>query len=495
MPKTAAKSRDLVDKYLREFPNETFVSDANLLYCSCCEKVVSVSQRFQVTQHIATAKHKENKERKSRLKQTFITASSTDSTGSGKSTFNTDLCRALIRADIPIHKINNPDFKSFLEKYINKKMPDESTLRKTYLKDIYMETLNKIRDNIKTGTVWVSIDETTDVEGRYIANIIVGKLCSDTPSTPFLLNCEVLEKCNHATISRFFNDSMGLLWPNGVLHDKVLLFLSDAAPYMVKAGNALRVFYPKMIHLTCLAHAMHRVAETVRSMYPDVDLLISTVKKIFLKAPSRVAVLKQNYPELCLPPQPVITRWGTWLEAAQYYCDNFNEIKDVVSKLDPDSAKPIQIATYLMDKHGLKNDLAYISSNAVFLALTITKLEAQNISLVDSVFIVKDAIKKLEETKGENGNQIKKKMNDCLEKNPGWKDVKLIADIHAGNEVNGQFDVDLTPMDIASFKYAPITSVDVERSFSRYKIILRPDRRHFTFENLKYHVISNNFKC
>jgi len=50
---------------------------------------------------------------------------------------------------------------------------------------------------------------------------------------------------------------------------------------MVKAGKALNIFYPKLIHLTCLAHGFHRVAETVRAEYPIVDSLIANVKKFF----------------------------------------------------------------------------------------------------------------------------------------------------------------------------------------------------------------------
>lgn len=142
MPKAATKGKDLVARYLREFPNETFKTDSNILFCSCCDKQISTSQRFLVTQHIATAKHKENKERKSKLQQTFITTS-TASTSSGKSGFNTDLCRALVRADIPLHKINNSDFKMFLEKYTEKKIPDESTLRKNYYKKFMWKLLIK----------------------------------------------------------------------------------------------------------------------------------------------------------------------------------------------------------------------------------------------------------------------------------------------------------------------------------------------------------------
>jgi hypothetical protein len=53
----------------------------------------------------------------------------------------------------------------------------------------------------------------------------------------FLLRSEVLTKANHSTIAKLFDNSMHLLWPEEVRYDDVLLFLSDAAPYMVKSGN------------------------------------------------------------------------------------------------------------------------------------------------------------------------------------------------------------------------------------------------------------------
>jgi hypothetical protein len=55
-----------------------------------------------------------------------------------------------------------------------------------------------------------------------------------------------LEKCNHKIIAKLFNDSMNLLWPNGVKYENVLLFLTDAAPYMVKSGSILTAFFPKL---------------------------------------------------------------------------------------------------------------------------------------------------------------------------------------------------------------------------------------------------------
>ncbi|VVC24286.1 Hypothetical protein CINCED_3A019244 [Cinara cedri] len=75
----------------------------------------------------------------------------------------------------------------------------------------------------------------------------MGVLLNDGPGEIFLSNTEELEKANHQTSFKLFDKSMHLLWPQGVQHDKVLLFLSDAAPYMVKSEKAIRAFYSKMV--------------------------------------------------------------------------------------------------------------------------------------------------------------------------------------------------------------------------------------------------------
>lgn len=106
------------------------------------------------------------------------------------------------------------------------------------------------------------MNEITDADGRYPTNFIVGKLCTG-PSKPFLLYCEKLEKYNHKTIScQLFNNAMGILWSNGIIHNNVLSFLTDIEP--CNARKVLDIFYPRIIHLICLVHSFHRVAETVR---------------------------------------------------------------------------------------------------------------------------------------------------------------------------------------------------------------------------------------
>jgi len=490
MPKVV-KSKSKANFYLKEFPNETFKSDGEILFCSCCEKAVSINQRFSVTQHISTSKHQQNRDRKKKFQQNFL--NSEPSTSSNNlSAFNTDLCRMLMRADIPIFKLKNREFTDFLEKYTGQKIPDESSIRKNYVNIIYEETLKSIRQFIQDGPIWVSIDESTDAEGRYIGNVIIGKLCSE-PTKSFLLNCVQLEKCNNKTIAKLFNDSMNLLWPNGVKYENVFLFLTDAAPYMVKAGNMLTAFFPKLVHLTCLVHGFHRVSETIRCNYSAVDQLIATIKKIFLKAPSRISKFKEMYPDLNLPPEPIITRWGTWLEAVQYYCDHFEKIKNVISNFDTESAAAIEKAKSLMQNIYLKNDLTYNSANFCFLIQTIKQLETKNMSLIESISIVEKSADKLEKAQGHMGEIVKNKFANIIERNSGFQIIKIIRDILIGKNQQGSLDIEFTPSDIVNMNYAPITSVDVERSFSQYKNILRPNRRNFSFENLQQYVVSHCF--
>ena len=56
--------------------------------------------------------------------------------------------------------------------------------------------------------------------------------------------------------------------------------ITDSAKYMLKAGRDLSVFYPHMVHVTCIARALHRVCETIRLKFPQVDDFISSTKKV-----------------------------------------------------------------------------------------------------------------------------------------------------------------------------------------------------------------------
>lgn len=189
--------------------------------------------------------------------------------------FNEDLCLCLVAANIPWFKLQVPQFRDFLQKYTNQHVPDESLLRKSYLEPCYNKTIENIREKVGDSYIFLIVDETTDINGNYIANLLVGALSSENSCDLFSIACKKLEKTNHSTISRFVNDGLRILWPNGGNDEKVLLLLSDAAPYMIKAGNTLNVFFPNMTHVTFLAHMIQRIAEKVRELFPNVNTLIN----------------------------------------------------------------------------------------------------------------------------------------------------------------------------------------------------------------------------
>ncbi|XP_029345588.1 uncharacterized protein LOC115034092 isoform X2 [Acyrthosiphon pisum] len=110
-------------------------------------------------------------------------------------------------------------------------------------------------------------------------------------------------------------------------------------------------------------------------------------------------------------------------------------------------------------------------------------MKAQCEKTIFEIFILKNFLQ-FERMVEEIGDVVKKKIHAVTDKNPGYIDFKTINDIMSGRHTSK--NLELSPSDIMRFKYAPITSVDVERSFSRFKNILR---RHLTFENLKEIVI------
>jgi len=128
----------------------------------------------------------------------------------------------------------------------------------------------------------------------------------------------------------------------------------------------------------------------VRRHFPKVDALISNAKKIFVKCSSRVPKFKEMAQEVPMPPQPILTRWGTWLMAAIYYCEYYQLIKSVVMKFNKDDAVAIENAQTLLADNSLEFDLAFIKANYGNLPKYITTLETSGLLLADRSVLLKN---------------------------------------------------------------------------------------------------------
>lgn len=79
-----------------------------------------------------------------------------------------------------------------------------------------------MKDQAINKYLWVSIDETTDIERRNVTNVIIGTLEVDKTGKIFLFNSEVLEKANHFTIAELL---VKYLWPEAYFMTFYFLYL------------------------------------------------------------------------------------------------------------------------------------------------------------------------------------------------------------------------------------------------------------------------------
>lgn len=116
-----------------------------------------------------------------------------------------------------------------MQRYHNKTVPSESSLRAKYVPLLYKTVMNDMIEKASNSYIWVSIDETTDVEQRLVANFIFGILDGRADSVErqkcYLLNVATVEAANASNMAGFFNDSLSLLWPNGKFLEFRLWFI------------------------------------------------------------------------------------------------------------------------------------------------------------------------------------------------------------------------------------------------------------------------------
>ena len=130
----------------------------------------------------------------------------------------------------------------------------------------------------------------------------------------------------------------------------------------------------------------------------------------------------------------------------------------------------------LYEDEGLVKQLATIKVNFTVLKSSITQLE-ERLTLVQALEIVENVKKSL------TIPEFKAKLDEILEKNPGYEKQEKMGAVLSGNTVPDIAGED--PNVIASFRCTPMTSVDCERAFSRFKDLLSTKRARLTEGHLK----------
>ncbi|KAJ4438848.1 hypothetical protein ANN_14801 [Periplaneta americana] len=104
------------------------------------------------------------------------------------------------------------------------------------------------------------------------------------------------------------------------------------------------------------------------TQYPDKNSIKHTTMRVLL--------FQTIAPGIPLPPQPILTRWKTWLDAVNYYAEYYGKIMEVIDALDSTDSSAFAAIKSLPSEQ-LLEDILFIDSNFKIVSKSITLLESQ----------------------------------------------------------------------------------------------------------------------
>lgn len=214
--------------------------------------------------------------------------------------------------------------------------------------------------------------------------------------------------------------------------------------------------------------------------------------KVFLKSPERIRLFRELAPNVPLPPEPILTRWCTWLHAAFYYSDHLDVVGKVLENLPDDESAALVHAREIIYQPNLHPHLAQIRAHFFTLSTSLERLESAGVPLATSLKELEHVRASLAIADTPAVKSARKKLDDVLARNPDLLRLQQLSTA-LDDEAFLPPDCPLSPAELSAYKFAPIVNCDIERAFSRYSSIFSDRRRSFTFENLaKHFMLSTN---
>ena len=451
MPKITKSTAIKAQQFVNQYPTEFMLNSSKELFCCICSTKVKCDKTHYVESHRNTQKHQLNEA--SFAKQPKL---ATDNEIDGK-TFSQRLTSAFLSADIPLKKIANPAIRGFFMA-IGHPLPSESTCRNNVEK-IHLDILEKVKDIVYNEDVFIMFDETSIGKDSY-SNTLIGIVSK--PEATFLVECRPLSSSlNAAEVCRIIDE---VLRRFNIDRNRFVLLISDAARYMTAAGKNLKVFYPNMFHVTCLAHLLHNCCLKVRSFYTKVDKVISTIKAATVRNKER----RNLFADIGYPPEPILTRWGSWLSAALYYAQNLVQVRSIFDAITGEEL--VRRAKDALNQPGLEQDLRDIVSNYSCLIKNVDLIENSTLGLQDAHKMITDL--QFENDPCQIGKYIIRRLQE-----------------NGINEIINMSNAAINPELYSKLMKCQATSCSVERSFSMLNKILAKDR-NFKPSNIQFYIVA-----
>ena len=133
----------------------------------------------------------------------------------------------------------------------------------------------------------------------------------------------------------------------------------------------------------------------------------------------------------------------------------------------------------LVESSELPLQLAQIVSCFFHLVPAIKKLESSNMSLLEQLNILDDIKSKLP-----SNSSAFEKFLSVEKKNAGLQTLRSISAVLNGSPIE-LLAKSFSPSQILNYSYAPLSSVEVERSFSKYRELVTSHRERFSEDSIK----------
>ena len=379
-----------------------------------------------------------------------------------KKQFHCDFVKMLVKTNISFNAIDNEYFKGFFEKYTKCSLKSRATYLSKILPDTFQCDFAAVIESFKGKPFYIMADETPDFMGRKLINILAGTLCEEAYSLPKLINTLEVERLDGDSLANIISFEVNRLVCSAEEYSNFRLFLTDAAPYCIKAGKILAGMFSSLKHVTCLVHALHNLAETVRVMCPNVNKCIALLTKHFSKKNKLGKLFKSSMVE-SMPDFPVLTRWGTWITFSKFLYNNFQAIQTFLEN-EKNSFNFIDLLVVLEDA---SINTEFMLLRTFFdLPIAIKNLEKSNLTVYESIEIF-NSVQDL--TKNE---KLLSRIKDIKSRNPNL-------------EFFEKFNILKCKVTDRCLLNAPLTTVSVERSFSQLRHVLGHLKTKMCIETLK----------
>ncbi|KAG0438038.1 hypothetical protein DMUE_3341 [Dictyocoela muelleri] len=173
-----------------------------------------------------------------------------------------DFVKMLLNTGIPLHKTGNEEMRSFLNKYTGRCLKSTAHYQTSVVDKLYAEKYSELLSKFLCKEYYLMFDETTDIKGRYLSNILVGLWSNSKGNNPMLIKMVDLSKTNADNVLKEVLNIVSSFSDGNISKSKIKLVLSDMAPYALKAESLLKNVLPFLKHITCIVIFLFSLRDT-----------------------------------------------------------------------------------------------------------------------------------------------------------------------------------------------------------------------------------------